>query len=128
MESKKEEAKKEFKNKLKDVKPEDVKEVLKKKEEIEEKLKGPLGEFAEEVKLFLELLRDFLQGKYREVPWYTVAAITAALIYLLNPFDVIPDFIPIIGQIDDAAVLAFCLKLVESDIKKYKRWKEERKG
>ena len=47
------------------------------------------------------------------------------LLYVLNPIDIIPDFIPFIGRIDDALVLKFCLKLIEKDLSKYKKWKNE---
>jgi uncharacterized membrane protein YkvA (DUF1232 family) len=124
-ERKREKVREEFKKQIEKVKPEDIEEVLKKKEEIEEKVrKGPLKKFLEEVKLFFELLADFLSGRYREVPWYTVAAVAAALLYILNPFDVIPDFIPVVGQIDDALVITFCLMLIEEDLNRYRAWKE----
>ncbi|WP_456419494.1 YkvA family protein [Thermovibrio sp.] len=121
-------ARKEFEEQIKRVKPEDVEEVLRKREEIEGKLKGPLKKFIDEVKLFFELLSDFASGRYRKVPWYTIAAVVAALLYILNPFDVIPDLIPLIGQIDDAFVMGLCLMMVEEDLNKYKTWKEKKRG
>ena len=124
-ERKREKVREEFKKQIEKVKPEDIEEVLKKKEEIEEKVrKGPLKKFLEEVKLFFELLADFLSGRYREVPWHTVAAVAAALLYVLNPFDIIPDFIPVVGQVDDALVITFCLMLIEEDLNRYRAWKE----
>ncbi|WP_456419943.1 YkvA family protein [Thermovibrio sp.] len=127
-EREKRKAQKEFEEQLKRVKPEDVKEVLRKREEIEGKLKGPLRKFIDEVKLFFELLSDFVSGRYREVPWYTIAAVVAALLYILNPFDVVPDFIPLVGQIDDAFVMGLCLMMVEEDLNKYKAWREKEGG
>jgi len=125
-EEKRREVEKEFKKQVEKVTPEDLKKVLKKREEIEEKVeKGVLRRFLEEVKLFFELISDFVSGRYREVPWYTVAAVAAALLYVLNPFDVIPDFIPVVGQVDDALVITLCLMLVEEDLNKYKAWKRK---
>jgi uncharacterized membrane protein YkvA (DUF1232 family) len=49
----------------------------------------------------------------------------AVLLYVLDSFDLIPDFIPGLGQIDDAAVFAACLLLVRKDLQKYKKWKIE---
>ncbi len=105
---------------------EDVEKVLKKQPQIEKKLKGPLKRFFTDVKDLFSLLKDFLSGEYREVPWLTVAAAAAALLYILNPFDVIPDFIPVIGQVDDALVVSVCLYLIEEDLEKYRRWKRRR--
>jgi uncharacterized membrane protein YkvA (DUF1232 family) len=45
------------------------------------------------------------------------------LLYVLNPLDLIPDFLPLVGQIDDAAVVAACLLMVRQDLHKYKKWK-----
>jgi uncharacterized membrane protein YkvA (DUF1232 family) len=104
----------------------DVEEVLKKQEEIKKKMaRGPLREYLEYVKLFFLLLSDFLSGRYKEVPWFTIAAVVGALIYVLNPFDVIPDFIPFIGQVDDALVIAVCLSLIKEDLIKYRAWREK---
>ncbi len=124
---KKRKVQRKFEEQIKKVKSEDVEKVLKKREEIEKKLKGQLRKFIYEIKLLVELLSDFKSGKYREVPWHTIAAIVAALLYVLNPLDVIPDFIPVVGQIDDAFVLGLCLTLIEKDLNKYKVWREERK-
>jgi uncharacterized membrane protein YkvA (DUF1232 family) len=42
---------------------------------------------------------------------------------VLSPVDLIPDFIPGIGLIDDAAVVVACLNLIQSDFEAYKAWK-----
>jgi len=123
-----EEAEKVLRENASKITEKDIEEVLRRQEEIERKLKGPLSRFFEDVKDFFSLLKDFFSGEYREVPWFTVAAITAALLYVLNPVDLIPDFIPIIGQVDDALVVSICLYLVEEDLEKYREWRRQREN
>jgi uncharacterized membrane protein YkvA (DUF1232 family) len=100
-------------------------EVLRKQREIEEKFKGkgPLGKFFAEVKLLFSLINDYAKGNYREIPWWSIAAVVAALLYVLSPIDAIPDFIPGIGYIDDALVVGACLALIDTDLQNYKAWK-----
>lgn len=103
----------------------DVEKVLSKKGELDRKSQeGPLRRFITELKLMFAMIQDYWNGAYREVPWMTVAAVVAALVYVINPIDLIPDFIPGIGLIDDATVVAACLKLVQTDFDAYKRWKD----
>ena len=56
--------------------------------------------------------------------WKFIAAIVFALVYLIAPVDVIPDFIPLVGYIDDTAVFGLLLAGFRSDIDAYRRWKE----
>jgi len=105
------------------IKEEDVKSVIDNENDIKGKFTGSLEKFFEDVKLFFMMLKDYYNGKYREVPWWVIAAIVFALLYVLNPFDLIPDAIPLIGQIDDVAVMVLCIKMIDSEVQKYKKWK-----
>lgn len=103
----------------------DVRKVLEREAEIRKKFesKGPLGRFLGHLKLLFGIVNDYWNGSYRQVPWYTIAAIIAALLYVLSPVDIIPDFIPIIGYVDDALVVAVCIKCVQADLDAYNDWK-----
>jgi len=105
----------------------DIEKVLDKSEDIRRQFEseGPLGKFVDDCKLLIALVKDYWRGRYKQIPYWSIAAITAALLYVLNPLDLIPDFIPGLGQLDDAAVVAACLLLVRQDLQKYKRWKIE---
>jgi len=105
----------------------DIEKVLDKSEDIRRQFEseGPLGKFVDDCKLLIALVKDYWRGRYKQIPYWSIAAVTAALLYVLNPLDLIPDFIPGLGQIDDAAVVAACLLLVRQDLQKYKRWKIE---
>ena len=122
----KDDVKKMFDEERSKITREDIKDLINKENKVIDRVKkyGPLVDYLEDVKTFYALIKDYINGEYTDVPWWTIAAIGAALAYIINPFDVIPDFIPVIGQIDDAAVLVLCLKMVKKDIEKYKEWKE----
>ncbi|OQX50743.1 MAG: hypothetical protein B5M53_11815, partial [Candidatus Cloacimonas sp. 4484_209] len=58
---------------------------------------GPFDAFLKRIKILVSLLKDYKSKKYREVPWRVIAAVVFAILYFINPFDIIPDFIPGIG-------------------------------
>ena len=75
----------------------------------------------------LELLRDRVTGVYTETPWTTITALAGALIYVLSPVDLILDFIPLVGFLDDAVIIGLAIKLAQPDLAKYREWKANRK-
>jgi len=103
----------------------DFKKVLEKSADIKKKFEhaGPLGRFLEDLQLLMSIVKDYIKGNYKQIPRWSIAAIVFALLYVLNPFDMIPDFITFVGYLDDAAAVAACLYFVEQDLKEYKEWK-----
>jgi uncharacterized membrane protein YkvA (DUF1232 family) len=103
----------------------DIEKVLAKSEEIRRRFEtgGPLGKFVDDFKLLIAIVQDYAKGQYRKIPFWSIAAIVAGFLYVLNPLDLIPDFIPFFGQVDDAAVIAACLLMIRQDLHRYKKWK-----
>jgi uncharacterized membrane protein YkvA (DUF1232 family) len=85
----------------------------------------PLRRFIKESVLLIGLVRDYAAGRYRAVPWWAIAAATFTLLYVFNPFDVVPEFIPVVGTIDDATVVAALVAMISHELKKYGIWKKE---
>ncbi len=81
-----------------------------------------LGGFFEEFKLLWQLLKDYKSGAYRDVPWKFIAAVGFAMLYLINPLDLIPDFVPVAGYLDDTAVFGLVVATFKMEIEKYKTW------
>ena len=71
------------------------------------------------------IIRSFIKKEYRDIPIGSIIAITSALIYFVSPIDILPDSIPFLGYIDDAAVIALCWKLVGSDVEEYVNWRKD---
>ena len=120
-----EQAKEEFERYTRNVTEDDVSGVLDKEEEILNKAHGPLEKFVQNIKLLFSIIKDYANGTYREIPWTTIAAIIASLLYVFSPIDLVPDFIPVFGLMDDAAVLGLCLTGIGRDLKKYEMWKDQ---
>jgi uncharacterized membrane protein YkvA (DUF1232 family) len=105
---------------------EKTQEVLNKATEKAHKVKGALEKVWESLTLMFGLVSSWVKGDYRDVPVGSIIAIIAALIYLICPIDVIPDFIPGIGFIDDVFVIGLVVAQVAKDLEKYKIWKNEK--
>ncbi|WP_081208902.1 YkvA family protein [Salegentibacter sediminis] len=105
----------------------DVEMAAKNQQEISDKIlnANALKKYTELGKVMFGMLQDYRKGIYKDVPWFTIAAIAFALLYVLNPLDMMPDFIPGVGYVDDFAVLTFSLRFMETDLHKYLDWKLE---
>ncbi len=103
----------------------DIQKVISRSEELQRKFsaRGPLARFVEDGKLLMSIVKDYWAGAYRQVPYGVIASSVFTLIYVLNPFDMVPDVLPLIGQLDDVAVLGACLLMIEHDLQTYKDWK-----
>lgn len=112
----------------------EAEELIKNKDEVEEKLVSlenklkvvpKVGKRFAMVPIMISLVRSYIKKEYDKVPIGTILAILGALLYILTPIDAIPDYILGIGYVDDFAVLAACLKLVNHDLKKYSKWRDK---
>jgi uncharacterized membrane protein YkvA (DUF1232 family) len=123
---KKEEANSKAKEYLND--KEKLKKLIKDAEEkAEEKgdKKGFVQETWDSLKTMFDLVRAYISGDYRNIPYGSLVLIVGAILYFVMPADAIPDAIVGLGFTDDAAVIAFTLKKVKEDLDKFLDWKNE---
>ena len=85
---------------------------------------GLLARLFQNLKLLVPLIKDYWKGTYRDVSIKSIVIFMVALIYIISPIDLIPDYIIGLGQIDDAALLGFSLYFLERELRKYKDWKD----
>ena len=102
----------------------DLTKVMNDSQTAESKAKN-LGEHLETFKLVWSLLKDYRSGVYKNVPWKFIAALGFAVAYLVSPVDVIPDFIPFVGFVDDIAVFGLVVKSFATELNAYKDWKAQ---
>jgi uncharacterized membrane protein YkvA (DUF1232 family) len=105
----------------------DLETIDKKAEAIGSKFRShpSLRKFIKESVLLISLIRDYAAGRYKTIPWWAISATAFTLLYVFNPFDLIPDMIPGFGSLDDATVVTACLALISHELNKYGAWKKE---
>ena len=59
-----------------------------------------------------DVLALYIAARDPRVPWYVKAAAMAIAAYALSPIDLIPDFIPVLGYLDEVIILPMALALV----------------
>ena len=103
---------------------EDVGETLKGEGKTENLIRenGFLQQYWKDIKTSFSLLKDWYMGNYKKIPFRMVASIAGAMLYLISPLDVVPDWVPFGGLLDDALVLAAIFALSRSDLDAYTIW------
>ncbi|WP_316808376.1 YkvA family protein [Pedobacter agri] len=86
--------------------------------------KGELEGVWVKMLLLFGVAKDYVNGEYTEIPKRSIVAILGGLIYFLSPLDIVPDFVPLLGFIDDIFVLNLVYKQVLKDLEEYKVWKD----
>ena len=114
-----------FKNKAKKLlfNVEKTKETLKRAFDKALKNEGAISEIFHDLKLLLSLVKDYISGAYKGIPFGSIVAALGGILYFLSPIDFIPDFLLGIGLIDDVFVISLVLKQIHSDLQKYEKWK-----
>jgi uncharacterized membrane protein YkvA (DUF1232 family) len=88
--------------------------------------KKELGTLAHEawdtLQSLFRLIKLSISGEYTELPTSTVVAAVAVLIYFMSPIDLIPDFIPVLGLLDDMALVAWFSTSIKHELDKFHTW------
>lgn len=94
--------------------------------QLEEKLKEvpAIGSTLADLPLMISMVKAWIKKEYTEVSPKVIACLVGAIIYLLKKKDLISDSIPIVGIVDDIAVLGLALKLSEPELKAYAEWRD----
>jgi Uncharacterized conserved protein len=70
----------------------------------------------------LRLIRAYVRGEYRNAPRDSLLTVIAAVAYLVDPFDLIPDEIPFLGFLDDATVIGFAATRARAALDEFMIW------
>ena len=92
-----------------------LKTVIDKSAEKSEKHKSVFSKIG----VLIRMLKAYVNGSYREIPWSVLVKIVFALLYFLLITDLVPDFIPGVGMVDDITVVLWVLKGMKAEIEKF---------
>ena len=71
-------------------------------------------------KLKTDVPAVFLALKEKQTPWYAKIIAVFVVVYALSPIDLVPDFIPVLGYLDDViilpALIAVCIKCIPKEV------------
>lgn len=96
--------------------------------QLEEKLKEvpAIGNTLANLPLMIAMVKAWIKKEYTEVSPKVIACLVGAMIYLIKKKDLIRDTIPVIGIVDDLAVMGLALKLSEPELKAFAEWRDAR--
>jgi uncharacterized membrane protein YkvA (DUF1232 family) len=83
-----------------------------------------MQEFQRYVGTFNRMIKAYSSKEYQKTPWKTLLLTVAGIIYFVSPLDLIPDFIPVIGYLDDISVLLWIANSAKSDLEEFEEWEE----
>ena len=87
-----------------------------KKDDIPDKLKSLWEDFL----LVYAMIKDHIHGNFTVNKKALIIAVLA-MAYVISPLDLIPDFIPVAGFLDDAALFSYAINLISDEISRYKQ-------
>jgi uncharacterized membrane protein YkvA (DUF1232 family) len=82
------------------------------------------GTAKEKFSVLGRLIKAYAQGQYRAIPWKAMLIVVAAIIYFVNPIDLLPDLIPVAGLTDDFAILVWVYNSLQAEIDKFISWEQ----
>lgn len=84
-----------------------------------------LGGYVEDVQDIISMFNDYSRRRYKKLPVSALVGGAAIIAYLLLPFDIIPDNIPILGFVDDAFIINTILDLcLDAELERYRAWRD----
>jgi uncharacterized membrane protein YkvA (DUF1232 family) len=86
------------------------------------KQEGRLRRVWADLSALLRLGRAWTRGSYRQAPWRSIVLVFAAILYFLNPMDIVPDALLAFGYLDDATVIAWVVRSIQRDLDKFLQW------
>lgn len=88
--------------------------------------RAALDRAKDDLRALIRLANAWAHRQYHNVPWRSILYATAALVYFVNPIDLIPDALIGIGFVDDLAVLSAVVRALRKDLTAFRAWEQQR--
>lgn len=72
----------------------------------------------------VRLVRYYISGEYRDIATSTIVSGLAVLLYVLSPIDLVPDFIPVLGFLDDLSLVSWFVGKFQAEIIRFQAWED----
>jgi uncharacterized membrane protein YkvA (DUF1232 family) len=70
----------------------------------------------------VRLVRSYASGEYRQIHTTTIVSGMGVLLYVLSPIDLVPDFIPVVGFLDDLSLISWFVGKFNNEIVRFREW------
>ncbi len=87
--------------------------------------KGRLLEVWDSLMTLFRMLKAYVNGTYTQIPFKSLISMVASVIYFVMPMDVIPDFLLGFGFLDDAALIAWIVQSIRTDMDQFTAWEKK---
>jgi uncharacterized membrane protein YkvA (DUF1232 family) len=81
--------------------------------------------FLQKIPAVFRMIKLYYKGQYK-MKFTDILLPALALIYVISPIDIIPDFVPVVGALDDLAILAFAIPLLMKEVDKFLIWESQK--
>jgi uncharacterized membrane protein YkvA (DUF1232 family) len=86
--------------------------------------KGVGTVLSEKVMTLTRMIKSYVSGDYKIIPWASIVKMIAVLLYFVSPIDLIPDFIPVLGLTDDFALIMWLFSSLADDFANFEAWEK----